>query len=107
MIKTKGTNVAPAEVEAVLKAQPTVQVAFVSGVPHDEYGEEIVAAVVARTGTAVEPAVLMKECQRQLSSYKVPGLIVVLDAAEVPYLASGKPDRRAIAARLAARRARR
>ena len=38
MIKTKGANVAPAEVEAVLNTQPGVRLSFVFGFPHDDYG---------------------------------------------------------------------
>jgi acyl-CoA synthetase (AMP-forming)/AMP-acid ligase II len=103
LIKTKGANVAPAEVEAVLMARPEVRLAFVSGHPHDVYGEEIRAAVVAHAGMTVDDGDLLAECRGSLSSYKVPTTVVVLASDEVPYLASGKPDRRAIA-RLLARR---
>ncbi|MBO0729122.1 MAG: acyl--CoA ligase [Acidimicrobiaceae bacterium] len=100
MIKTKGANVAPAEVEAVLNADPTLHASFVVGLPHDTYGEEVVAAVVPGHGETVEVDALLDRCRRTLSSYKVPRAIVVLQEDEVPRLSSGKLDRGALKARL-------
>jgi acyl-CoA synthetase (AMP-forming)/AMP-acid ligase II len=102
MIKTKGANVAPAEVEAVLNARPEVRLSFVFGLPHETYGEEVVAAVVRDGDQPVDVGALLAACRRDVSSYKVPELIVVLDPGEIPYLPSSKPDRRAIKERVAA-----
>jgi acyl-CoA synthetase (AMP-forming)/AMP-acid ligase II len=96
MIKTKGANVAPAEVEAVLNARPEVRLSFVFGLPHETYGEEVVAAVVREGDKSVDVDVLRAECRREVSSYKVPSMIVVLEPDQIPYLSSSKPDRRAI-----------
>jgi acyl-CoA synthetase (AMP-forming)/AMP-acid ligase II len=96
MIKTKGANVAPAEVEAVLNAYPGVRVSFVFGLPHQRHGEEVVAAVVREEGAQLDLAQVIACCRRDLSSYKVPATVLVLEPGEVPYLSSSKPDRRAI-----------
>nr|WP_179342549.1 class I adenylate-forming enzyme family protein [Streptomyces sp. alain-838] len=104
MIKTKGANVAPAEVEKVLNRQPDVRISFVVGVPHEQYGECVVAGVVPELGRTVDARALLAECRRNLSPYKVPTDIHVLDETEVPVLSSNKPDRRAIARILARRR---
>jgi acyl-CoA synthetase (AMP-forming)/AMP-acid ligase II len=96
MIKTKGANVAPAEVEAVLNAQPGVRISFVFGFKNDDVGEEVVAAVMSEGDERVDVDLLHKECRRSLSSYKVPRSITVLSPDEVPYLSSSKPDRRGI-----------
>jgi acyl-CoA synthetase (AMP-forming)/AMP-acid ligase II len=104
MIKTKGANVAPAEVEAVLNARPEVRLSFVFGLPHETYGEEVVAAVVREGDRPVDVDVLLADCRREVSSYKVPELIVVLEPDEIPYLSSSKPDRRAIKELVAAAR---
>jgi len=96
MIKTKGANVAPAEVEVVLNADPAVRMSFVSGAPHPRYGEEVVAAVMPEDGRPVDVERLFAQCRRALSSYKVPTMIEVLDPIDIPYLASGKPDRKSI-----------
>lgn len=96
MIKTRGANVAPAEVEVVLNADPAVRESFVSGAPHPRYGEEVLAAVVPEAGRRVDVDRLFAQCRRALSSFKVPAVIEVLDPIDIPYLSSGKPDRRAI-----------
>jgi acyl-CoA synthetase (AMP-forming)/AMP-acid ligase II len=105
MIKTKGANVAPAEVEAVLNASPHVRFSFVVGLPHEAFGEEVAAAVVPDRGASVDLSDLEAECRRLLSPYKVPTIIEVLRADEVPQLSSGKPDRRGVARMLDDRRA--
>jgi acyl-CoA synthetase (AMP-forming)/AMP-acid ligase II len=104
MIKTKGANVAPAEVEAVLNARPEVRLSFVFGLPHETFGEEVVAAVVREGDRPVDVNELMAACRREVSSYKVPVMIVVLEPDEIPYLSSSKPDRRAIKELVAAAR---
>ncbi|MEU9273114.1 class I adenylate-forming enzyme family protein [Streptomyces sp. NPDC048251] len=103
MIKTKGANVAPAEVEAVLNRRPDVRISFVVGLPHPVHGQQVVAGVVAENGQAVDTEALLVECRTALSPYKVPSGIHVLADAEVPLLSSNKPDRRAILAILAER----
>jgi acyl-CoA synthetase (AMP-forming)/AMP-acid ligase II len=96
MIKTKGANVAPAEVEAVLNAHPGVRISFVLGLPHARFGEEVVAVVVRDGQASLDVDLLLTDCRRELSSYKVPGTILVVEPGEVPYLSSSKPDRRAL-----------
>jgi acyl-CoA synthetase (AMP-forming)/AMP-acid ligase II len=96
LIKTKGANVAPAEVEAVLNQHPAVRSSFVAGLPHDEYGEEVVALVVPDEGHTVDLDALLSQCRSLLSSYKVPTMIEVLPEDQVPRLPSGKVDRRTL-----------
>ena len=50
-----GYNVYPREIEEVLYEHPAVREAAVVGVPHDEYGEEIGAAVVLKDGASRHP----------------------------------------------------
>jgi acyl-CoA synthetase (AMP-forming)/AMP-acid ligase II len=97
MIKTKGANVAPAEVEAVLNRRPEVRISFVVGLPHEVYGEQVVAGVLPEHGCTIDIGALLVDCRTVLSSYKVPSAIHVLADAELPVLPSNKPDRRAIA----------
>ena len=107
MIKTKGANVAPAEVEAVLNSITSVRMSFVVGLPHDVYGEEVVAGIVAKDGQTIDTPEVVAECRRRLSSYKVPRLVEVLREDEIPYLSSSKPDRRSIREMLESRRSQR
>jgi acyl-CoA synthetase (AMP-forming)/AMP-acid ligase II len=99
MIKTAGANVAPREVEVVLEAFPGVKLAFVCGVPDDERGEIPVAQVSPEAGATLDVDALLAHCRANLSSYKVPRRLTVVTDAEMPFLASGKLDRRTITSR--------
>jgi acyl-CoA synthetase (AMP-forming)/AMP-acid ligase II len=101
VIKTKGANVAPAEVEAVLNQYPSIRLSLVAGLPHDAYGEEVVAMVVPDEGHTVDIDALLGRCRNQLSSYKVPTMIEVFSEDQVPRLPSGKIDRRTLVNMLA------
>lgn len=94
LIKTKGANVAPAEVENALLSLDDVRSAFVFGVDHPVHDQEVVALVVS----ARAPADLQAELRDLLSSYKLPAHVFPIEAADVPYMTSQKPDRRALAA---------
>lgn len=94
MIISGGENVYPAEVEAVLGTHPAVADCGVVGVPHELWGEQVVAAVVLRGPAGVEPAALADWCRERLAHYKCPRRVVVL--AELPRNATGKVQRRAL-----------
>ncbi len=103
LIKTSGSNVAPAEVETCLLAYDEVKLGFVVGVPHEIKGQEVVALVVPwRSGSEAdpppppEPDVLRKRLKDEISSYKVPTHILVIEDEQVPWLVSQKVDRRAL-----------
>ena len=55
MIIRGGYNVYPREIEEVLYEHPAVREAAVLGIPHDEYGEEIGAAVTLKDGSKRPP----------------------------------------------------
>jgi acyl-CoA synthetase (AMP-forming)/AMP-acid ligase II len=96
-IKTSGMNVSPREVELVLEDQPEVALAFVTGVPHPERGEDVVAAVVTVPGAAVGSDELRRRIKAEIASYKVPRHLEVLpDRSQLPWLDSGKADLRGI-----------
>ena len=101
LIKAKGSNVAPAEVERALAGLDGVRAAYVFGVDHPERGQDVVALVVLEPGTTHrddEPARIAAELREQLSSYKLPRHIFPIEADDVPFLTSQKPDRRRLAA---------
>ena len=100
MIKTKGVNVAPAEVEEVLKSFPEVRVAIVAGLPHDDIGQEVAAAVVPEEGHTIDVDEITARLRTQVSPYKVPTVVMILADTDVPYLPSSKVDRRSIAGML-------
>ncbi len=90
LIKVKGFQVAPAEVEAALLTSPMVKDAAVRGVPDDEAGEVPVAFVVPAEGA--EEAAIRAHLAGQLAHYKLPKRITFLEA--IPKSASGKILRR-------------
>jgi acyl-CoA synthetase (AMP-forming)/AMP-acid ligase II len=92
MIKVRGFQVAPAEVEAVLHAHPAVADCAAFGVPDADDGEAVIVAV-QRCGD-VDDDELIAAVGDQLASYKRPRAIVFVD--EIPRLASGKVLRRVL-----------
>jgi long-chain acyl-CoA synthetase len=96
MIVRGGFNVYPAEVGAVLLAHPDVLQVVVVGLADERYGEEVVAAVVMRSGIRLDAAALSSFCRQSLSSTKLPRLWAEL--ASIPMGPSGKLLRRAVRA---------
>jgi fatty-acyl-CoA synthase len=104
MIKTGGINVSPVEVEALLLSHPAVHQAVVVGVP-DAAREEIVAAlVVPKPGAAVTAEALIRHCRDAAAAYKVPRLVEIVAAGEVPLTDTGKVSKRMVQERFAAAR---
>ena len=89
-----GENIAPAEIEEVLYTHPGVAEACVVGVPDDEWGQRIVAAIVRRPGIPVEAAELQQMVRAELRGSKTPDTIVFRD--ELPHTETGKLLRRIV-----------
>ena len=87
MIIRSGFNVYPAEVEAVLSSHSDVVQCAVVGRAVDG-NEEVVAFVQLLQGSAMKPSDLMAFINPQLTSYKRPSEIIVLDA--LPATSTGK-----------------
>lgn len=88
LIISGGLNVYPAEVEdAVLHVDGVREVAVI-GLPHEVWGQQVVAVVVGDTTSEAIEAY----CREHLSSYKVPRRIEFVD--ELPKSATGKVQRR-------------
>jgi acyl-CoA synthetase (AMP-forming)/AMP-acid ligase II len=98
IIKSAGANVSPPEVEAVLMAAPDVGLAVVVGLADAERGEIVAAALLPRPGMDIDLAAVRARVDANLSSFKQPRRYLVLSDTEFPYLATGKPDKRALAA---------
>jgi acyl-CoA synthetase (AMP-forming)/AMP-acid ligase II len=95
LIKSAGMNITPRDVELVLESFPEVVLAFVSGIPAGERGEDVVAAVALTPGATLDEDEARRRVKSELASYKVPRRILVFGSqAELPWLDSGKVDRR-------------
>jgi fatty-acyl-CoA synthase/long-chain acyl-CoA synthetase len=72
MVISGGVNIYPAEVEDALHRHPKVQDAAVFGVPDDEWGERVHAAVELRPGETMSAEEVRAFCRQHLADYKVP-----------------------------------
>jgi long-chain acyl-CoA synthetase len=97
MILRNGYNVYPTEVESVLVRHPAVATAAVFGVPHEEHGQEVHAAVVLQPGERAAPEELVAYVRERIAGYKYPREIHVVE--DLPLGPSGKVLKRELAVR--------
>jgi acyl-CoA synthetase (AMP-forming)/AMP-acid ligase II len=80
MMRRRGENIAPAEVEEVLLAHRSVRAAAVFGVPAGLQEDEVVAVVVLQDGAPRDEAALVAWAKTRLAAYKVPSRIHFRDS---------------------------
>ena len=95
LIISGGVNIYPAEVDAVLLTHPAVGDAGTVGVPHPEWGEEVLSVIEPAAG--VEPSAVLADeliewCRSRLAHFKCPRRIEFV--AELPRSDAGKMQRR-------------
>jgi len=100
LIKYKGFQVPPAELEAVLLRHPDVTDAAVVGLPDDEAGEIPVGYITLRPGASASPEEIRQFAAAQVASYKQIRRLEVVET--IPKSASGKILRRVLRAAAAA-----
>jgi long-chain acyl-CoA synthetase len=83
-----GYNVYPREVEEVLYEHPKIREAAVLGIPHDEWGEEIGAAVVLHEGEEMAPEEVSEYVKERIAAYKYPRIVWFMD--DLPKGPTGK-----------------
>jgi long-chain acyl-CoA synthetase len=83
-----GYNVYPREIEEVIYSHPAVREAAVVGVPHDELGEEVAAAVAVRQGQDTSPDDIRAFVKERVAAYKYPRIVWFVD--ELPKGPTGK-----------------
>jgi carnitine-CoA ligase len=91
VIRRRGENLAPHDVEAVLNDHPAVFESVVVGVPSPLGEEDVKAFVQLRPGAAVEPRALFEFCAERLPVFMVPRFLEFLD--EIPKTANQKAQR--------------
>jgi acyl-CoA synthetase (AMP-forming)/AMP-acid ligase II len=92
LIKVRGFQVAPAELEAVLTSHPAVADAAVAGIPDERDGERPKAWIVTRG--AIDEEELHAYVAERVAPYKQPAAIEVVD--ELPRTMTGKLLRRVL-----------
>lgn len=91
MIISGGVNVYPAEVEAALRELPAVADAAVLGLPDPDWGERVVAAVVAAPGAPTDADGILAALRGRLAGAKRPKQVFFLEA--LPRNSGGKVDK--------------
>jgi malonyl-CoA/methylmalonyl-CoA synthetase len=86
IIKSGGYKISALEIEEVLRQHPNIKDASVCGLPDDEWGERIAAALV--TDQPIDEVALDDWLRKRLSKYKMPRKFVVL--SDFPRNAMGK-----------------
>jgi malonyl-CoA/methylmalonyl-CoA synthetase len=88
LIITGGYNVYPAEIEGYLNEVPGVDESAVFGVPHPDFGEAVVAVLVAQAGASVDAAECIDALKQRIAGFKAPKRVIVVD--QLPRNAMGK-----------------
>jgi len=80
LIISGGSNIYPREVEEVLLHHKSVLECAVVGHPHPDWGEEVIAFVVARPGESLDPAALDAVCLDRIARFKRPRAYRIVDS---------------------------
>jgi malonyl-CoA/methylmalonyl-CoA synthetase len=99
LVISGGYNIYPKEIELLIDDLPGVEEAAVVGVPHADFGEAVVALVVARSGASVTADAISDAVRTQLAAFKRPKRVILLD--ELPRNAMGKVEKAALRRRYA------
>ncbi|QEX19386.1 malonyl-CoA synthase [Hypericibacter terrae] len=91
LIISGGFNVYPKEVETVIDALPGVAESAVIGVPHADFGEAVVAVVVARPQAALAERQIAEATREHLATYKAPKAVFLVK--ELPRNTMGKVEK--------------
>ncbi len=90
-IRRRGENISSYEVEAALATHPDVAAVAVVPVPSQLGEDEVLACVVPRPGSSLDPAELVRFCEPRLAYFAIPRYVELLD--ELPLTANGKIEK--------------
>jgi acyl-CoA synthetase (AMP-forming)/AMP-acid ligase II len=96
-----GENMSPGEIEDVLLQHVGIREAVVCGIPDNDWGEVVAAAVVAQPGVTLDPVEIQAWVTRHLRSSRSPAVVDIRD--ELPYTDTGKVLRRVVKPELEAK----
>jgi long-chain acyl-CoA synthetase len=96
MVISGGVNIYPAEIEAVLILMPGVRDCAVFGIPDEEFGESLAAAVQPEPGFTMDESSVRAFLAERMAGYKVPRVVTLHD--ELPREESGKIFKRRLRA---------
>jgi acyl-CoA synthetase (AMP-forming)/AMP-acid ligase II len=90
MIITGGEHVYPSEVEEIIARHPAVFDVAVVGVPHDKWGEAVLAVVVLKEGQTCAEADVIDFCRYKMAPFKKPKTVKFIKRDEMPRTPTGK-----------------
>ncbi len=88
ILKTGGHKVSALEIEEALREHPAIAECAVVGIPDEEWGERVAAALVLKSRDSLDLSSLRNWARNSLATHKLPSRLVVLDA--LPRNAVGK-----------------
>lgn len=83
-----GENIAPKEIEDLLRNHPKIADVYVYGIPDERLGEEIAAAIRLKPGMAASAGEITAFCEGRIAKFKIPRSVRFVDT--FPMTASGK-----------------
>jgi carnitine-CoA ligase len=95
MIRRRGENIAPGEIEAALMEHPAVLLAAAVGIPSELSEEDVAAGVVLRDGAEAAVEELRAWCSERLAPYKVPSRFEIRES--LPMTPTMRVSRRELA----------
>lgn len=98
LIKTGAENVYPKEVEDVLAPHPAIHDVVVFGMPDEQWGEAVAAAVVLEPDAGLSLDQVKEFCHGKIGGYKIPKRLYIVD--EIPRNETGKPLKHVLRKRL-------
>ena len=90
MIITGGEHVYPSEVQEVIISHQDVFDVAVIGLPHEKWGEQVIAVVVPRESAKINEKMIMEYCRDKIAGYKRPKKVIFIKDEEMPRTATGK-----------------
>jgi fatty-acyl-CoA synthase len=90
MIISGGENIFPSEVENCVGAHPKVKDVAVIGIPHEKWGETVLAAIVLHEGQTATPEEITAFCKGKIAGFKVPKNVTFIKDDEMPKTPTGK-----------------
>jgi fatty-acyl-CoA synthase len=91
MVVSGGFNVFTTEVEAAITELPQIRECAVIGIPHEKWGEQVHAIVVADN---IDAAAIIAHAKARLGGVKAPKSVQFIDS--IPRTAAGKMDKKAL-----------
>jgi fatty-acyl-CoA synthase len=88
MICRGGENIYPREIEEFLYSHEAISDVQVIGIPHEKYGEEVMAWVKLKPGVAITGNELQEFCKHKIAHFKIPSLWKFVDG--FPMTVTGK-----------------